>query len=231
MSRIAKAPIELPSGVDVNIAGQDVTVKGKNGTLSISLNDAVAVNQADNVLTFEPREGAADGWAQAGTARAIVNNMVTGVADGFEKKLTLIGVGYRAQVQGSAINLTLGFSHPVVHNLPQGVTAETPSQTEIVLKSADKQLLGQVAAEIRAYRPPEPYKGKGVRYSDEYVRRKESRHDGQEKSPVASRSPCTRQNARIRRKSFVRASYTTSHLRPDYFWRWIQRDLYSIDTG
>ncbi|NCV52107.1 MAG: 50S ribosomal protein L6 [Gammaproteobacteria bacterium] len=175
MSRIAKAPIELPSGVDVNIAGQDVTIKGKNGTLSISLNDAVAVNQAENVLTFEPREGASDGWAQAGTARAIVNNMVTGVATGFEKKLTLIGVGYRAQVQGSAINLTLGFSHPVVHNLPQGVTAETPSQTEIVLKSADKQLLGQVAAEIRAYRPPEPYKGKGVRYSDEYVRRKEAK--------------------------------------------------------
>ena len=145
MSRIAKAPIELPSGVDVNITGQDVTVKGKNGTLSISLNDAVAVNQAENVLTFEPREGASDGWAQAGTARAIVNN------------------------------LTLGFSHPVVYNLPQGVTAETPSQTEIVLKSADKQLLGQVAAEIRAYRPPEPYKGKGVRYSDEYVRRKEAK--------------------------------------------------------
>ena len=175
MSRIAKAPIELPSGVDVNIAGQDVTVKGKNGTLSISLNDAVAVNQTENVLTFEPREGASDGWAQAGTARAIVNNMVTGVASGFEKNLTLIGVGYRAQVQGSVINLTLGFSHPVVYNLPQGVTAETPSQTEIVLKSADKQLLGQVAAEIRAYRPPEPYKGKGVRYSDEYVRRKEAK--------------------------------------------------------
>ena len=175
MSRIAKAPIDLPSGVDVNIAGQEVIVKGKNGTLSISLNDAVAVNQTDNALTFEPRAGAVDGWAQAGTARAIINNMVTGVADGFEKKLTLIGVGYRAQVQGSAINLTLGFSHPVVHNLPQGVTAETPSQTEIVLKSADKQLLGQVAAEIRAYRPPEPYKGKGVRYSDEYVRRKEAK--------------------------------------------------------
>ena len=175
MSRIAKAPIELPSGVDVNIAGQDVTVKGKNGTLSISLNDVVAVNQTENVLTFEPREGASDGWAQAGTARAIVNNMVIGVASGFEKNLTLIGVGYRAQVQGSAINLTLGFSHPVVYNLPQGVTAETPSQTEIVLKSADKQLLGQVAAEIRAYRPPEPYKGKGVRYSDEYVRRKEAK--------------------------------------------------------
>ena len=175
MSRIAKAPIELPSGVDVDIAGQDVTVKGKNGTLSISVNDVVAVNQTENMLTFEPREGVSDGWAQAGTARAIVSNMVTGVASGFEKKLTLIGVGYRAQVQGSAINLTLGFSHPVVYNLPQGVTAETPSQTEIVLKSADKQLLGQVAAEIRAYRPPEPYKGKGVRYSDEYVRRKEAK--------------------------------------------------------
>ena len=175
MSRIAKAPIELPSGVDVSIAGQDVTVKGKNGTLSISLNDAVAVNQAENVLTFEPREGASDGWAQAGTARAIVNNMVTGVASGFEKKLTLIGVGYRAQVQGSSVNLSLGFSHPVIYNLPQGVTAEAPSQTEIVLKSADRQLLGQVAAEIRALRPPEPYKGKGVRYSDEYVRRKEAK--------------------------------------------------------
>lgn len=175
MSRIAKAPIELPSGVDVSIAGQDVTVKGKNGTLSISLNNAVAINQAENVLTFEPREGASDGWAQAGTARAIVNNMVTGVASGFEKKLTLIGVGYRAQVQGSSVNLSLGFSHPVVYNLPQGVTAEAPSQTEIVLKSADRQLLGQVAAEIRALRPPEPYKGKGVRYSDEYVRRKEAK--------------------------------------------------------
>ena len=175
MSRIAKAPIELPSGVDVSIAGQDVTVKGKNGTLSISLNNAVSVNQAENVLTFEPREGASDGWAQAGTARAIVNNMVTGVASGFEKRLTLIGVGYRAQVQGSSVNLSLGFSHPVVYNLPQGVTAEAPSQTEIVLKSADRQLLGQVAAEIRALRPPEPYKGKGVRYSDEYVRRKEAK--------------------------------------------------------
>ncbi len=175
MSRIAKAPIELPSGVDVNIVGQNVTVEGKNGSLSISLNEAVAVNHRDNVLTFEPRQGATDGWAQAGTARAIINNMVTGVAEGFEKKLTLIGVGYRAQVQGADVNLTLGFSHPVVYKLPQGVTAETPSQTEIVLKSADKQLLGQVAAEIRAFRPPEPYKGKGVRYSDEYVRRKEAK--------------------------------------------------------
>ena len=175
MSRIAKAPIEIPSGVDVNIVGQNVTVKGKNGSLSISLNEAVAVNRGDNALTFEPHKGASDGWAQAGTARAIINNMVAGVADGFEKKLTLIGVGYRAQVQGSNVNLALGFSHPVVYKLPHGVTAETPSQTEITLKSADKQLLGQVAAEIRAFRPPEPYKGKGVRYSDEYVRRKEAK--------------------------------------------------------
>ena len=175
MSRIAKAPIELPSGVDVDITGQDVTVKGKNGSLSICLNGAVTMNQMDNVLTFEPRVGASDGWAQAGTARAIVNNMVTGVKDGFEKKLTLIGVGYRAQVDGSRINLTLGFSHPVVYELPQGVTAETPSQTEIVLRSADKQALGQAAAEVRAFRPPEPYKGKGVRYSDEHVRRKEAK--------------------------------------------------------
>ena len=175
MSRIAKAPIELPPGVDVKIAGQDVTVKGKNGSLFICLNEAVAMNKSENVLTFEPQKGASDGWAQAGTARAIVNNMVTGVEDGFEKRLTLIGVGYRAQVEGTKINLTLGFSHPVVYDLPQGVTAETPSQTEIVLRSADKQLLGQAAAEIRAFRPPEPYKGKGVRYSDEHVRRKEAK--------------------------------------------------------
>ena len=175
MSRIAKAPIELPSGVDVNIVGQHVTVKGKNGSLSISLNEAVAVSQGDSALTFEPREGASDGWAQAGTARAIINNMVTGVADGFEKKLTLIGVGYRAQVQGSSVNLTLGFSHPVVFKLPHGVTAETPSQTEIVLKSADKQLLGQVAAEIRAFRPPEPYKGKGIKERNQFVLRKEGK--------------------------------------------------------
>ncbi len=175
MSRIAKAPIELPSGVDVDIVGQNVTVKGKNGSLTACLNGSVAITQAVNVLTFEPHNGAPDGWAQAGTARAIVNNMVTGVEHGFEKKLTLIGVGYRSQVQGSQVNLTLGFSHPVVYDLPAGVTAETPIQTEIVLRSADKQLLGQVAAEIRAFRPPEPYKGKGVRYSDEHVRRKEAK--------------------------------------------------------
>lgn len=175
MSRIAKSPVTVPAGVDVQLAGQAVTVKGKNGTLSVALNDAVAVSHVDNQMTFEPKEGAQNGWAQAGTARAIVNNMVNGVTTGFERKLTLIGVGYRAAVAGNKVNLTLGFSHPVAYDLPAGVSAETPTQTEIVLKSADKQLLGQVAAEIRAYRPPEPYKGKGVRYSDEFVRRKEAK--------------------------------------------------------
>jgi large subunit ribosomal protein L6 len=175
MSRIAKAPIEVPTGVDIKILGQDVTVNGKNGTLSFSMNDAVVISQIENALTFQPKDGASNGWAQAGTARSIINNMVSGVTQGFEKRLTLIGVGYRAVAQGQVINLTLGFSHPVVYSLPEGVSGETPTQTEIVLRSADKQLLGQVAAEIRAFRPPEPYKGKGVRYSDEYVRRKEAK--------------------------------------------------------
>ena len=175
MSRIAKAPVGVPKGVDVNISGQDITVKGKKGELSVSLNDAVSVLQNDNVITFQPKGEKGDGWAQAGTARSIVNNMVIGVSAGFTKRLTLIGVGYRAQVQGQKVNLTLGFSHPVVYDLPSGVAADTPSQTEIVLESADKQLLGQVAAEIRSYRPPEPYKGKGIRYSDEFVRRKEAK--------------------------------------------------------
>ncbi len=175
MSRVAKAPINVPSGVTVSTAGQSLSVKGSKGELSFQVNDLVAVNFEDNVLTFTPKGEESKGWAQAGTARAIANNMVKGVSEGFEKKLQLIGVGYRAQVQGSNINLTLGFSHPVVYSLPAGVTAEAPSNTELVLKSADKQLLGQCAAEIRAYRKPEPYKGKGVRYADEYVRRKEAK--------------------------------------------------------
>lgn len=175
MSRVAKAPINVPSGVTVSMAGQAVSVKGSKGELSLEVNDLVAVSFEDNVLTFAPKGEDSKGWAQAGTARAIVNNMVQGVSEGFEKKLQLIGVGYRAQVQGSSINLTLGFSHPVVYQLPAGVTAESPSNTELVLKSADKQLLGQCAAEIRAYRKPEPYKGKGVRYADEHVRRKEAK--------------------------------------------------------
>ncbi len=175
MSRVAKASVALPSGVEVSIAGQNVTVKGKNGALERVFNDAVEVVNEESGLLAKPREGAVDGWAQAGTARALLNNMVKGVSEGFEKKLQLIGVGYRAQAQGAKLNLTLGFSHPVVYEVPKGITIETPSQTEVVVKGADKQLVGQVAANIRGYRPPEPYKGKGVRYADEAVRRKEAK--------------------------------------------------------
>jgi large subunit ribosomal protein L6 len=174
MSRIANNPVEIPKGVDVVLKGNEVSVKGGQGQLSMACHGSVEVVQNDNVLSFSPRKGAKN-QAMAGTTRALVNNMIIGVSAGFEKNLQLIGVGYRAQVQGKKINLTLGFSHPVVYELPEGVSCETPSQTEIVLKSADKQLLGQVAAEIRAFRPPEPYKGKGVRYADEYVRRKEAK--------------------------------------------------------
>ncbi|MBC3767588.1 50S ribosomal protein L6 [Neptunicella marina] len=175
MSRVAKAPVAIPSGVDVSIAGQEVTVKGKNGSLNRVFNDAVEVVNEEGSLLAKPREGAANAWAQAGTARALLNSMVVGVTNGFEKKLQLLGVGYRAQAQGAKLNLTLGFSHPVVYEVPQGISIETPSQTEIVVKGADKQLVGQVAANIRGYRPPEPYKGKGVRYADEVVRRKEAK--------------------------------------------------------
>lgn len=175
MSRVAKAPVEVRPGVEVLIAGQGVTVKGKNGTLERVFNDAVEIIQEENALKAVPREGFDDGWAQAGTARALLNSMVIGVTDGFEKKLELNGVGYRAQAQGKKLNLTLGFSHPVVYEMPEGITVETPSQTEILVKGSDKQLVGQVAANIRGYRPPEPYKGKGVRYSDEIVRRKEAK--------------------------------------------------------
>jgi large subunit ribosomal protein L6 len=175
MSRIAKAPVDIVSGVEVSIAGQEITVKGKNGTLSRVFNDAVEVVQEENQLKALPREGVANNWAQAGTARSILNAMVHGVSQGFEKKLQLNGVGYRAQAQGSKLNLTLGFSHPVVYEMPAGISVETPTQTEIVVKGADKQQVGQVAANIRGYRPPEPYKGKGVRYADEVVRRKEAK--------------------------------------------------------
>ncbi|WP_018984673.1 50S ribosomal protein L6 [Salinimonas chungwhensis] len=175
MSRVAKAPVDIASGVEITISGQDVTVKGKNGTLSRTFNDAVEVVQEENQLKALPRKGFADAWAQAGTVRALLNSMIQGVTEGFEKKLQLNGVGYRAQAQGSKLNLTLGFSHPVVYEMPQGITVETPSQTEIVVKGADKQEVGQVAANIRAYREPEPYKGKGIRYADEYVRRKEAK--------------------------------------------------------
>ena len=176
MSRIAKNPVTIPQGVEVSLKGRTVTVKGSKGVLERTLNDQVNVTQEENQLLFSATNAEnKDGWAQAGTARSLVINMVIGVTEGYEKKLQLNGVGYRAQAKGKVVNLTLGFSHPVSHELPEGISAETPSQTEIVLKGIDKQLVGQTAAEIRAYRPPEPYKGKGVRYADEYVRRKEAK--------------------------------------------------------
>lgn len=174
MSRVAKSPVAIPSGVDVKLNGQEVTVKGSVGTLTLNVHETVEIKQEDNVLTFAPHEGE-KAWAMAGTTRALLNNMVIGVSKGFERKLVLNGVGYRAKASGKTLNLSLGFSHPVDYALPEGVTAETPSQTEVVLKGADKQQVGQVASEIRAFRPPEPYKGKGVRYADEYVRRKEAK--------------------------------------------------------
>ncbi|MFB0953408.1 MAG: 50S ribosomal protein L6 [Aeromonadaceae bacterium] len=175
MSRVAKAPVAIPAGVEVVLNGQEISVKGKNGTLKRSINAGVVITKEEKVLKFAPREGFAGADAQAGTARALVNNMVIGVTAGFERKLQLVGVGYRAQAKGKTVGLSLGFSHPVEHELPEGVTAECPTQTEIVLKSADKALLGQVAADIRSYRRPEPYKGKGVRYANEVVRTKEAK--------------------------------------------------------
>jgi large subunit ribosomal protein L6 len=175
MSRVAKAPVAIPAGVEVKINGQEVSVKGTKGELSRVFNNAVEIAVEDNTIVFTPREGIVKANAQAGTARALVNNMVVGVTEGFTKKLTLKGVGYRAAVKGNAVGLTLGFSHPVEHELPAGIKAECPSQTEIVLTGCDKQLVGQVAADIRSYREPEPYKGKGVRYADEFVRTKEAK--------------------------------------------------------
>jgi len=175
MSRIAKAPVAIPAGVEVTLNGQEVTIKGGKGALSVVVNDAVEVVREEQELRAVPREGVANSIAQAGTARSLLSNMVQGVTEGFERKLTLVGVGYRAQAQGKKLNLSLGFSHPVEFEVPEGITVETPTQTEVVVKGADKQLVGQVAANIRAYRKPEPYKGKGVRYSDEQVRRKEAK--------------------------------------------------------
>ncbi|MFV8784126.1 50S ribosomal protein L6 [Microbulbifer sp. SA54] len=175
MSRVANSPVSIPAGVSVDLKGQDIAVKGGNGNLNFSVHSDVEVKQEENQLTFAARNGSKQARALAGTTRALVNNMVVGVSQGFEKKLQLVGVGYRAKAAGKSVSLSLGFSHPVDYDLPEGVSAETPSQTEIVLKSSDKQLLGQVAAEIRAFRPPEPYKGKGVRYADERVYRKEAK--------------------------------------------------------
>jgi len=175
MSRVANNPITIPKGVDINIAGQAVTVKGGKGSLALDVHPAVQVLKDDNVLTFSANKAMENSDALAGTTRALLNNMVTGVSQGFEKKLQLVGVGYRAQAQGKVLNLTLGFSHPVAFSVPDGITIETPSQTEIVVRGSDKQQVGQVAANIRAYRPPEPYKGKGIKYSDEQIVRKEAK--------------------------------------------------------
>lgn len=175
MSRVAKAPVTLPAGVTVTQNGQVVALKGKNGELTLNVNPAVEIVVDGNVLRTVPREGFENADAQAGTARALLNNMVTGVSEGFTQKLELVGVGYRAKAEGKVLNLSLGFSHPVAFAVPNGITIETPTQTEVVVKGADKQLVGQVSANIRAFRKPEPYKGKGVRYANENVRRKEAK--------------------------------------------------------
>lgn len=175
MSRIGKQPVTIPSGVDLKISGSLVTVKGSKGELSLQLHSAVSLEQAENVLTIVPNDGSKQSRAMSGTMRALLANLVTGVSEGFTKRLQLNGVGYRAKANGNSLNLTLGFSHPIDFQLPAGVSVDTPSNTEIVVTGADKQKVGQVAAEIRAFRPPEPYKGKGVRYADELIRRKETK--------------------------------------------------------
>lgn len=176
MSRIAKMPIELPAGVEANVNGQNISIKGSKGSLDYTIHDLVKITKDGNSLNVAPKsEKDKGGWAMAGTMRAVTNNMVVGVSEGFVKKLELVGVGYRAQAQGNKLNLTLGFSHPVIHDIPEGVTCDTPSQTEIVLRGVDKQVIGQTAAEIRSYRPPEPYKGKGIKYAGERIIRKEAK--------------------------------------------------------
>lgn len=175
MSRIAKKPVELPSGVEVNQAGGELKVKGPKGELSMAVNPEVTVKVEEGIVNCEARSGSRFAVAMAGTTRALVSNMVAGVTDGYERKLELVGVGYRAKAQGKLLNLTLGFSHPVKYTVPEGIDIETPSQTEVMIKGIDKQQVGQVAAEIRKFRPPEPYKGKGVRYTDERVVRKEAK--------------------------------------------------------
>jgi len=175
MSRVAKSPIALAKGVSVTVDGQTVTVKGGKGSLTARLHADVTLNEESGVLTVKPRTESKSGWCQAGTARAVLRNMVQGVSEGFQRRLTLVGVGYRAQAKGNTLGLSLGFSHPVEYPVPAGITVETPSQTEIVISGADRQKVGQVAADIRRYRPPEPYKGKGIRYADETVLRKEAK--------------------------------------------------------
>jgi large subunit ribosomal protein L6 len=175
MSRIAKNPVSLPGGTEVTINKDTIVAKGPIGELTMNKHPLVSVNQEDGMLQVAANDESSQARAMSGTTRSLLSNLVTGVSSGFEKKLTIIGVGYRAQVQGKNLNLSLGFSHPVVYPIPEGITIEAPSQTELVVKGADKQKVGQVAAEIRRYRPPEPYKGKGVRYTDEYVVRKQAK--------------------------------------------------------
>lgn len=175
MSRVAKNPVTIPSGVEVDIKGSAISVKGPKGALSLSAHPAVQVDRDGDDLKVFTKNGGQQAVAMAGTMRALVANMVSGVSQGFEKRLSIVGVGYRAQAQGGKLNLALGFSHPVEYQVPTGIEVETPSQTEIVIRGADKQQVGQVAAEIRQFRPPEPYKGKGVRYSDENVVRKQAK--------------------------------------------------------
>jgi len=175
MSRVAKKPIELPNGVEISVIGREVSAKGPKGQLTVTLHDAVELKQEDKVLTFAPKDNRQSSLAVTGTMRSIVNNIVEGVVNGFEKKMQLVGVGYRAQAQGRQLNLTVGLSHPVNYAVPEGIEIETPAATEIVVRGCDKHLVGQVCAEIRAYRPPEPYKGKGIKYADETIVRKEAK--------------------------------------------------------
>ena len=175
MSRIADFPVAVPKGVDVTLSGEAVAIKGPLGTLTQRLEGSVKVQKEGDQLIFKAGSDSDFSDAMSGTIRALVANMVVGVTKGFQKKLTLVGVGYRAQAQGDKLNLSLGYSHPIVHAMPQGIKVETPTQTEILIKGLDKQLVGQVAAEVRSYRPPEPYKGKGVRYADERVVIKETK--------------------------------------------------------
>jgi large subunit ribosomal protein L6 len=175
MSRIANNPVSIPKGVEITLSGQEVSVKGSKGNLAMTLHDLVGISQEEDRLQLKAVEVSKKSVALAGTFRSLVNNMVVGVSSGFQKELQLQGVGYRAQAQGKKLNLSLGFSHPVVYEVPEGIDIETPTQTQVIVKGIDKQLVGQVSADIRAFRPPEPYKGKGVRYVDEYVKRKEAK--------------------------------------------------------
>jgi len=175
MSRVANSPVAIPKGVETNFSDTEISVKGSKGNLKMALHNSVAVAQDGEILNISAKDGSRQANAMAGTFRSLINNMILGVSTGFEKKLELQGVGYRAKAEGKKINITVGYSHPINYQLPEGVSAETPSQTEIVISGADKQLVGQVAAEIRDFRPPEPYKGKGIRYADERVFRKEAK--------------------------------------------------------